>query len=122
MSGERAPAGADLEHAGSLANAALVERPIKFPLQRFRQRLLVTLIDALAIGGKNRIEKTEKEIWIGVVVRGDRPLVGVNLTEQQRLEEAPGRNQRMRVIKRLAEGEGGQHGVRNIETRVERVS
>src|SRR4029079_141359 len=119
MSGERAPAGADLEHAGSLANAALLERPIKFPLQRFRQRLVVTLIDALAIGGKNRIEKTQKEIWIGVVVRGDRPLVGVNLTEQQRLEEAPGRDQRMRVVKRLAKVEGLQHVALKIDIAVD---
>ena len=109
MSGEGAPARADLQHARALADATLLERPVEFPLERRRQRLVVVLVHALAIGGKDRIEEAQEQLRVGVVVGGDGPLVGIDLSEQQRLDEAPGRDQRVPVVERGAEIEGLHH-------------
>src|SRR6185503_17165272 len=48
-------------------------------------------------------------------VRGDGALVGIDLPEQHRLDEAPGGHQRMTVVEGGAEREGLQHVAFNID-------
>ena len=73
------------------------------------ERLVVILVHALAIGGKHGIEKAQEQLRVSIVVGGDRPLVGIDLSEQERLDEAPGRDQRVPVVERSPELEGLQH-------------
>ena len=106
VAGEGAPARADLEHRLAGAELAFLDGPVEFPLERLGQRLVVIGVDALAIGGKDGIEKAQEQLRVGIVVRGDRPLVGVDLPEQKRLDEAPSRDQRMTVVKCGASAKG----------------
>ena len=109
MSGEGAPAGADLEHALSRTELAFLDGPVEFALESLGERLLVMRIDALAVGREHRVEEAQEQLRVGVVVRGDRLLVGVDLPEQQRLDEAPGADQRMAVVEGGAKRERLQH-------------
>ena len=72
-------------------------------------------VDALAVGREHRIEKAQEHLRVGVVVRGDGALVGIDLPEQQRLDEAPGRHERMTVVERGAERERLQHVALEID-------
>jgi hypothetical protein len=63
----------------------------------------------LAIGREHGIEEAQEELGVGIVVRGDRLLVGVDLPEQKRLDEAPSRDQRMAVVERRAQRKRLQH-------------
>jgi hypothetical protein len=87
----------------------LLEGPVELALERLRQRLIVIGIDALAIGREHGIEEAQEELGVGIVVRGDRLLVGVDLPEQKRLDEAPSRDQRMAVVERRAQRKRLQH-------------
>src|SRR4029078_6687012 len=52
---------------------------------------------------------------MGVVMGGNTALVGIDLPEQERLDEAPSRHDRMAVVKRLPQGEGLQHVALDID-------
>ncbi len=109
VTGEGAPAGTDLQHTFSRSELAFLDCPVELPLQRFRQRLVVALVDALAVGGEHRIEEAQEQLRVEIVVRGDRLLVGVDLPEHSGLDEAPGRDQRMAVVERGAQRKRLQH-------------
>src|SRR4029450_7194599 len=65
------------------------------------------------------IEEAQEELRIGGVVRGDRPLVGVDLPEQSRLDEAPSKDQRMAVVEMLTQLEGLQHVAFEVDVTVQ---
>ena len=117
VAGECPPAGSDLEHRLARAEPALLDRPVEFPLQRGCERLVVIGVDALAVGRKDWIEEAQEEVRIGVVVGGDRLLVGIDLTEEERLDEAPGKHQRVAVIEMGSEREGLQHVAFDVDDR-----
>jgi hypothetical protein len=71
-------------------------------------------VDALAQGREHRIEEAEEQPRIGIVVGRDCMLVGIDLPEQQRLDETPGRDQRMTVVERGAQGKRLQHVAFNV--------
>jgi hypothetical protein len=72
-------------------------------------------VDALAVGREHRIEEAEEQLRIGIVVGRDCLLVGIDLPEQQRLDETPGRDQRMTVVERGAQGKRLQHVAFNVD-------
>ena len=72
-------------------------------------------VDALAIVGEDRIEEAQEQLGVGIVVRGDRPLVGIDLTEQGRLDEAPSGDERMVVVHGFAKPERLQHVALEID-------
>ena len=115
MAGEGAPAGTDLEHALSRTELAFLDRPIEFALERRGERLVVMRVDALAVGREHRIEKAQEHLRVGVVVRGDGPLVGIDLPEQHRLDEAPGGDQGMTIVEGGAKRERLQHVALKID-------
>ncbi len=55
------------------------------------------------------VEEAQEEAGVGVVVRFDRILVGVDLPEEQRLKEAPDVCDRVAVVERCAQRERLQH-------------
>ena len=59
--------------------------------------------------------KLRKKVRIDIVMRGDRLPVGVDLAEEQRLEEAPGVGQQMKVLHRPAELKGAQHVALDVD-------
>ena len=115
MPGKGAPAWADLQHALSRAKLAFLDHPVELALQGLGERLVVMGVDALAVGREHRIEKAQEQLRVGVVVRGDGALVGIDLTEQQRLDEAPCRHQRMAIVERGAERERLEHVALKID-------
>ena len=119
MTGESAPAGADLEHRLTPLKLALRDGPVELPFERLGQRLLVIFIDALAVGGKDGIEKAQKQLRVGIVVGGNRALVAINLAEQKRLDETPGGDQRMPVAEMDAEGKRSQHIALDVDIAVQ---
>ena len=110
-----APARADLENAAAGLQLAALDAIVEFPAQRRLQRLVVVLVDALAVGRQHRIEKAQEKLRVEIVVRGDRLLVGVDLPHDERLDEAPGRDQRMPVVERGAERKGLDHVAVDVE-------
>jgi hypothetical protein len=84
----------------------LLDGPIELAFERLRQGLVVMSVDALAVGREHRIEEAEEQLRIGIVVGRDCLLVGIDLPEQQRLDETPGRDQRMTVVERGARANG----------------
>ncbi len=52
-------------------------------------------------------------------MRGDGLLVGIDLTEQERLDEAPGSNEGMSIVELGAEREGLQHIALEIDVALE---
>src|SRR5262249_41108247 len=102
MTREGAPAGADLEHSLAGAELAFLNRPIEFALERLGQRFIVIAVNALAIGRKNRIEKAQEQLGIDVVVGSYGALVGIDLAEQERLDETPGCDQGVTVVEEAA--------------------
>ena len=119
MAGEGAPAGADLEHALAGTELAFLDRPVELPLERAGQRLVVMLVDALAISGEDGVEKTQEQFGVGVVVGGDGALVGIDLTEQKRLDEAPRQHERMTIVEEGSKREGLEHVALDIEVAVQ---
>ena len=106
-------------HALSLTELAFLDRPIELALQSLGERLIVMRVDALAVGREHRIEKAQEHLRVGVVVRGDGALVGIDLPEQHRLDEAPGGHQRMTVVEGGTERERLQHVAFNINIALE---
>src|SRR6188472_1619162 len=109
MSGERSPTGANLEHGFSRTHFAFLDNPIELPLEGLGQRLVVMGINALAVRRKNWIEKAQEELRVNVVMGDYRALVGIDLTEQEGLHEAPRADERMTVGKTRPQGERGKH-------------
>ena len=109
MTGERAPTRADLEHLLAGSELALLDGPVEFALERLRQGLVVAFIHTLAVGGKDGVEEAQEQLGVGVVVRRDRLLVGIDLSKQQRLNEAPGGDEGVAIVEQLPEREGLQH-------------
>jgi hypothetical protein len=93
----------------------LLDGPIELAFQRLRQRLVVISVDALAVGREHRIEEAQEQLRIGIIVGRDRLLVGIDLPEQQRLDETPRRDQRMKVVERSAQGKGLQPVAFNVD-------
>ena len=103
--GERAPARADLEHTLAGPELATFDGIAELSLQRRRQGLVVAQVDALAVGRMGFIEKAQEQTLVGIVVRLDRLPVGVDLSEQQWLEETPGGDPRVPVVERTTKRE-----------------
>src|SRR6476619_5450835 len=115
MPGKGAPTWAELQHALSRAKLAFLDHPVELALQSLGERLVVMGVDALAVGRERRIEKAQEQLRVGVVVRGDGALVGIDLAEQQRLYEAPCLLQRMAIVERGAERERLEHVALEID-------
>jgi hypothetical protein len=76
-------------------------------------------IDALAIGRKDGVEETQEQLRVGVVVGGDSLLVGVDLPEQERLEEAPSGDQRVAIVKLGTQRKRLQHVAFDVDVALE---
>ena len=109
MPGESAPTGPDLQHAGVLADAGPVNCVIEFAGKGGAEALVVIFVDTLAVGRFVGIEKTQEQIRIEIIVRSDGLLVGIDLPEEERLNEAPRRHQQVTVIERGAKGKWRNH-------------
>ena len=72
---------------------------------------VVAIVDehALRVGRPLRIEESEEERRINVVVGADDPSIGAYLPEQARLEESPGGHQRVDVAQRSPQPERRRH-------------
>src|SRR5262245_23908874 len=109
MSSERSPTGANLKHGFSRTHFAFLDNPIELPLEGLGQRLVVVGINALAVRRKHWIEKAQEELRVDVVMGDYGAFVGIDLTEQERLNEAPRADQRMTVGKTRAQGKRSKH-------------
>ena len=61
------------------------------------------------------VEKAQEQARVGVIVRLDRLLVGVNLSEEERLEETPDVGKWVPIVKRRPQREGLQHVAVEVE-------
>ena len=104
-----APAGTDLQDMVAGLQLQFLEAIVELAQGRDVEGLVRRFIDALGVAGSLGIEKAQEEIRIDVVMRGDRLPVGVNLAEDQGLDEAPGVGQQMEILHRPAELERAQH-------------
>ena len=95
--------------------AQFLKAVVEFSERRGFERLVGVLVHTLRIDGFRRIEEAQEEVGVHLVVGRDCLLVCVDLAEQQRLQEAPDRGDRMKVLHRPAQGKRGEHVTVNIE-------
>src|SRR5262245_55432768 len=82
---------------------------VEFPKGRDIECSIDMLVDALCVAGGYGVEKAQEKFRIDVIMGGDRLAVGMDLPEEQGLDEAPGGDHEVEVLHRLPELEGPQH-------------
>ena len=87
----------------------------ELPQRRRLEGVVVALVNALRVERRGGIEEGEEQVGVEVVMGGDRPAVGMDLAEQERLDEAPCGDKRVRVLHRGAKHEGVQHVALDVD-------
>src|SRR5690348_8529469 len=91
------PSWSDLQNVVARFQPQLFETVVKLPVRRDIERLRGISEDPLRVARRLGVKEAQEEFRINLIMRGDGGLVGALLTEQQRLQEAPRRHERVQI-------------------------
>ena len=114
-SNQAPPTGANLQNVVAWLQPQLLETIVELAQRGDVEGFIGARVNALRVTGGDRIEKTQEEFGLHVIVSNYGPLVGAHLPEQQRLDEPPRFRQQVEILHRSAQLERLQHVAIEIE-------